>query len=145
MNKKPFFVFIIILGVCIGLVINSSLIENVEYIEMDINITNDSVGLNLDADKIHFGNVPRGSGSAFREMHFFNANEYDMTVIITSSGDMEEWLVYEKDEISYGNKISFVVEGETNLTLKYTLDIPEDIEYGFYEGLNKVVWKRKVF
>jgi len=150
MNMKKIiliFVIIFIISLTTALILNSkTLIKETIYYSMDVNIVeNSKIGLNLDEDKLHFGNLPINSLKAYRKMHFNNLFPYPMKVIITSDGAMAEWLTYNIDELNYKNKIILYLEANESQTVKYLLSIPNtNITVGqYFEGENKIVWKRK--
>ncbi|MFH1456055.1 MAG: hypothetical protein ABIF40_03840 [archaeon] len=141
------FVIIFIIGLGTALILNFKvLIEETIYYPMDVNIVEDDhISLNLDENKLHFGNIPINSLSAYRNMHFNNLYPYPMKIIITSDRPMAEWLTYNIDELSYKNKIVFYLEPGKSQTVKYILNIPNNsiTTSQYYDGKNKIVWKRK--
>ena len=115
---------------------------------MDVNFTGENkvAGFNLDTDKLHFGDIPPESSSAYRTMTFTSIYPYPVFVTITTDGDMAPWIRYEQNSTRSTEKLVLSLEPEENITVKFLLDVSQrPYTIGMYDGALRVVVKRKTF
>ena len=89
----------------------------------------DYVGFNLDEDAIHFGTLLPGV-RADREIEIYT----DKDVLIN--------VVFEELDNIYVDKNNFVLKAGESYSLMFTIELPKDIEEGFYKGKIKIRFKK---
>ena len=95
------------------------------YKEVDMFVKVDNyAGFNVDTSALYFGTIAPGN-SAFRFLDFGSVNK--VRVIIIPFGKIKKW-------VSFSN--NFILEG--NKSVKVTVDIPKNAEFGEYKGKLKL-------
>jgi len=103
-------------------------------ISMDL-IVEDSniIGMNADADALHFGTVPKGGGSV-RKLDITNKKNYPLSVNISIEGDFADWI-----SISDNN---FILQPEESLRVEFETKVPEDAPFRTYNSTAYVTLRR---
>jgi len=128
------FISLIIVSGFTALFYSFYIVKDVRRITADLVIENtEIVGMNTDADGLHFGTVPR-KGTSIKRMIINHKQEYPLLVSIHSYGNFLQWL-----NIS---DINFVVYPNEDKEIKFTVKIPEDAPFGVYNGTLLVVMRR---
>lgn len=91
-------------------------------IQSHVKITN-SIGINLDQDKLYFGAMNPGN-KAGRSINI--TSDKDAYVVIRKSGEMADWL--------YPNKNGFFLEKNTVADIHFVVKTPSNLSYGNYTG-----------
>ena len=87
----------------------------------------DYVGFNVNTSALYFGAIsPGGSGFRFLELNSFDKRK----VFIVPSGKIKKWVSYSEN--------GFVFEG--NKSVKITVNVPKDVEFGEYSGKLKLIF-----
>lgn len=81
------------------------------------------IGFKLDSDKFYFGRVRPGSSA---ERFFTFVAPFDAVLIITSSGDIGDWIVPNERKV-------IVSKGESH-KLRLVLSAPSNASFGNYTG-----------
>lgn len=84
-------------------------------------VVDESIGFNLDADKLYFGRVTPG-GNADRSIRFSSPNEVLLTIVV--EGETSSWISLPESP--------FVLEANENLSLSFSIEIPEGTPLGNY-------------
>lgn len=122
-------------------------VVDVQVIPMDVNFTGENkvAGFNLDTDKLHFGDIPPESPSAYRTMTFTNIYPYPVTVTITADGEMAEWIRYEYSATVTNEKLTFSLQPEEIVSVRFLLDLSQrPYTVGVSEGELRFVIQRNV-
>ena len=108
------------------------IIYSMHEFKMDIEI-GDHLGFNVDTDALHFG-LSMSPGKATRWLNISHQNKNPLQVDIQTAGYLGSWIYIEEP--------SFVLEPNVNKEVTVECHIPENIEYGHYNGTLKVIFKR---
>ena len=109
------------------------LIEQVNEYDIYLNV-DDIAGFNISVSKssLYFGTAPPSSKLS-RDIIFDNDYE-SKKVIIKSYGEIKDWITVSENR--------FILEGNSNKTIKIDVFIPSDAEYGRHSGKLKIVFIR---
>lgn len=138
-------VFLFLMGISFFMYVSYVTVD-VQVILMDVNFTGENkiAGFNLDTDKLHFGEIPPESPSAYRKMSFTNIYPYPVAVLVTTDGDMASWIRYEYNSTVTTKKLRLYLEPGEEATVKFLLDVSQrPYTPGLYEGELRVAIKRK--
>lgn len=91
-------------------------VVQVQSTSYSFSIENNKIGLVGDMDAVKFGTIsPGGTGS--RYLSFKNDFEFSIKVKIDVKGEKEEWIMVKEN--------NFILEPDTNKTIKITVFIPK--------------------
>lgn len=107
-------------------------IEDTKVVPMDIEV-GDRIGLNLDADAMHFGMSSPG-GEARRGLIVQHQSSIPLKVDIRMYGEMASWIEVEENE--------FVLNPNQTKEVYLTVHIPQGTSLGSYNGTIVIFFKR---
>lgn len=138
MKSNQFFLMLVFITlICVTstmLFYSFYVVEDLKVIPMDI-VVSDHYGFNLDTDAMHFG-MTTSPGSTSRALNISQKGEHPLMVDIKTDGDIGDW-VYPDDN-------GFVLEPGIIKEVMLTINVPENIDYGQYNGTIKVFFKRVI-
>ena len=106
-----------------------------DTIPMDLEVleTQQLVGLNIDADALHFGRIGRG-GNGMRIINLSNSGDFPVRIKLGTEGPIGKWLFYEKNNFILNNKSSDEID--------LIVFVPEDADAGIYNSTLVVVYRK---
>ena len=110
------------------------IVKEVKVVPMDVKVSDHS-GFNLDTDAMHFGLV-MSPGAVERSMIISHGSDEPLRVEIKTEGVMSEWVYPEED--------SFVLWPNQSKEVMFDINVPENIEYGHYNGTIKIFFKKVI-
>lgn len=116
---------------------------SVEVYPMDVYITENEMGFNLDKDKLHFGNVPIYSHGSYRELTIENVYDESVKVFLSDSGNIDENVYFEIDEGSF-DEYDFILGVNESKTFKVVFKNENTDVNDYYSGELRVVVKRLI-
>ncbi len=134
-KKKVIFLFSGIAIVIFFLFIffyNFFFVLGVKNIDFSIKV-GDTIGLNVDTDKLYFGTVPRG-GTADRGILVKNEEHSLVKTNIKVQSDIKDWL--------YVNNNNFFLKKDEKKDINFKVKVPLDAEYGEYDGQIILIFTR---
>ena len=100
-------------------------VDYVKEFNMSI-IVGDHMGIDVSGDKLSFGMVPPGQGSATRNVNVYNSKNYPLKVNVHKYGRIKDWV-----SVSPSN---FIIKQNENKQVNFNAGPPEGTEYGNYTG-----------
>lgn len=100
-------------------------VDYVQEFNMSI-IVGDHLGIDVSEDKLSFGMVPPGKGSATRQINIQNSKNYPLKVNVHKYGEMKDWVSASPN--------SFVIRQNENKQVNFDARPPQGAEYGNYTG-----------
>ena len=99
-------------------------VQEITILDMQLAVSN-SLGFNVDTDKIYFGDMP--PGVAGKKKIVIPNNNYDRSRIdIKASGEIAEWVSVSEN--------SFILEKDDFRLIEVRVDVPLDARYKEYES-----------
>lgn len=98
-------------------------ILRIEEVQMDFEV-DDYVGINTDADALHFGTVPPGN-TGQRFVSLKNDNTFPVVITIAFKGEAGKYAWTEPE---------LVLDGGEARNITVSVAVPEDMAYGSYIG-----------
>ena len=89
-----------------------------------VNVSRNTLGFDVNESALTFGKVPPGS-IVSRNVIFANTYGFPVMLDIKAEGDISRYLDFQE---------KIVVESQESKMIGFTLNIPEDINEGFYDG-----------
>jgi len=103
-------------------------------VSMDLTVEDTNIiGMNADADALHFGTVPR-RGTSTRRMDIVNNQNYPLFVNISIEGDFTDWI-----NVSDNN---FILQPEESSRIIFKTKVPEDAPFRIYNGTVYITLRR---
>ena len=103
-------------------------------VSMDLTVEDTNIiGMNADADALHFGTVPR-KGTSIRRMGIANNQNYPLFVNISIEGDFTDWI-----SISDNN---FILQPKESLQVEFKTTVPKNASFKIYNGTAYIVLRR---
>jgi len=134
--KKLVFILLtmVVISIVTVLLTQYFLIEKVQTFNAFVTVA-DRIGFNLNASEseLYFGAAPP-TASLTRTLIFDNTDPRPSKVIIKSYGKIKDWMIASEN--------NFILGGNENKTVKITIVVPKDAEFGDYTGKIKLVFKR---
>ncbi len=133
-NEKLIFILIaiLILAFILNIYLFISLSRIIEIRELSASIiVSDKIGFDLNSTALTFGSTLRG-GSSTREISIENNFGFPIEVYVYGDNGMENFIISAKERIEKDEKKS----------IKISAFVPEDTEFGKYEGSIKIALRR---
>ncbi|MEE9405960.1 MAG: hypothetical protein V3V26_00980 [Candidatus Aenigmarchaeota archaeon] len=103
--------------------------QEITEVRMHLKVSN-YTGFNLDTDALYFGTISPG-GSGTRELNLVNGEGEKRTMVFLI-GELGKWV--------YPAENNFIIGKNSNRSLKFTVVVPQDAEFGEYEGTVRLVF-----
>lgn len=117
-----------------GLMVYNTIIVDVKVLDISFKV-DDVIGINVSNKSLNFGRSPPETAMK-RYINLTNNYNFPVEIKIKLSGDISEYVsVSDNDfELSPGDKKE----------ITYLLRLPKDIEYRYFTGKSRVIFKRKL-
>src|SRR3989344_5075612 len=89
-----------------------------------VNVSRNTLGFDVNESALTFGKVPSGS-IVSRNVIFANTYEFPVMLDIKAEGDISQYLDFQE---------RILVDSNKQEAIGFTLNIPEDMGEGFYDG-----------
>jgi hypothetical protein len=145
MKKKKMFpkkvvvlilLFVIISTISTYIFYKNFVIFDVQETKMYLNVSNGTVGINVDTDALYFGKIPRG-GIGTRNISLSNYDSNPHIIHIKLYGDFADWV--------YVSKNNFVIKPNSTEVVEVFVYVPNDAQIGNYTGTLRVEFLNKFF
>ncbi len=140
MKNKYKLLFLILLLICGSILIYGFFewyIVDVQTTGVDFKVLGKNrAGFNLDVDALHFGIIPP-QGGAQRGIILINNHEFPVFLNIRAKGNASDYLSVEKN--------NFVLDANSTKSILFFIELPEDINYGIYNGTVTIFSKRALW
>jgi hypothetical protein len=136
-------IILIIVSLFLIIFLIDFIILNIEKFEMDAYVVENEAGFNLDSDKIHFGNVPVGSGGAFREMSVTNVYDEKVKIYLIDFGNIDEQVYFEIDGGSY-ESYGFILDVNETKNFRLIFRNEDTLVGDYYSGTLRIVTQKLI-
>lgn len=114
------------------LLFNYSTIVDIKELKMYITV-GEIVGFNVGTEAVFFGTIQRG-GSGNRDLIVTNNYTFPVKIDIRAYGELAKWV--------YVSENGFLLQPNENKTVKVSLIVPKDANFGNYTGILKVNFRK---
>ena len=115
---------------------NTYILIDKKVVPIDFEVVHDkAIGINVDADALHFGKIPAGGGS-MRFIVARNQADFDMEVSIGCDAEFKSWIEVTEEQQK------FILHPNETEKIRISLKIPKTAEEKIYNGSLIVLFKR---
>lgn len=116
----------------VSIVYNTMTTIGIRDIEMDAKV-GDRIGIAVDSDKLIFGMMMPG-GAGKRELFIGNEHDFPISVYFTPIGQLKKYTNLPENPV--------LLQPGENKEVSVSVNFPEDMPYGNYTGIMRVVFTK---